>query len=46
MSLHASNVAMAAGALGEEIDTIAKQLVAAGTVRQDIASQMLAEHRN
>ena len=46
MSLHASNVAMAAGALGEEIDIIAKQLVAAGTVRQDIASQMLAEHRN
>jgi hydroxymethylglutaryl-CoA reductase len=45
MSLHASNVAMAAGALGEEIDIIAKQLVAAGTVRQDIASQMLAEHR-
>lgn len=45
MSLHSSNVAMAAGAVGDEIDLIAKKLVELGTVRQDIAEEMLGKVR-
>ena len=44
-SLHSSNVAMAAGAVGDEIDLIAKKLVELGTVRQDIAEEMLGKVR-
>lgn len=42
MSLHASNIAMAAGAVGEEIDIVAKLMVGQGAVRQDIAADLLA----
>eukprot|EP00040_Diaphanoeca_grandis_P038999 m.257914 g.257914 ORF g.257914 m.257914 type:complete len:461 (+) comp35859_c0_seq1:81-1463(+) len=45
MSLHAGNIAMAAGAVDAEVDAIAKRMVAAGTVRQDIAEQFLDELR-
>ena len=45
MSLHAGNIAMMAGAVGEEIDLIAKQMVELKTVRQDIAQDMLAKLR-
>jgi hydroxymethylglutaryl-CoA reductase len=45
MSLHAGNIAMAAGAVGPEIDEVAAELVSRGTVRQDIALEVLAELR-
>lgn len=45
MGLHAGNIAMAAGATGDEIDIIAKQMVADSTVRQDVAEKLLAELR-
>ncbi len=41
MSLHAQNIAIMAGAAGEEIDAVAKKLVARGTVRIDIAEEEL-----
>ena len=45
MSLHAQNVAMMAGAVGEEIDRVSAELVSRGQVRQDVAEQVLAEIR-
>lgn len=45
MSLHAQNIAMMAGALGEEIDLVARALVQLGTVRIDIAEKELAKLR-
>lgn len=45
MSLHAGNIAMAAGALGNEIDVVAAELVRRGTVRQDVAQEILADMR-
>ncbi len=42
MSLHARQVAIAAGAQGEQIDKLAQQLVAEKTVRIDRAQQILA----
>jgi len=45
MSLHAQNIAMMAGAQGEEIAQVATALVAQGTVRVDIAKQELARLR-
>lgn len=45
MSLHAQNIAMMAGALGEEVDQVAEKLVRSGTVRVDIAEQILATLR-
>ena len=45
MSLHAQNIAMMAGALGEEVDQIAEQLVAGGKVRVDLAQELLRAHR-
>ena len=41
MSLHAHNIAMMAGAVGEEVDQLAKILVAKGGVRIDIAEKEL-----
>jgi len=41
MSLHARQVAIAAGAQGEQIDLVAKRLVAAGAVRIDQAQARL-----
>nr|WP_253207126.1 hydroxymethylglutaryl-CoA reductase, degradative [Verticiella sp. GG226] len=45
MSLHAQNIAMMAGAQGNEIAQVAAALVAQGTVRVDIAKQELARLR-
>lgn len=45
MTLHAQNVAIAAGAQGDEIDRLAKRLAQSGTVRQDVAEQLLAQIR-
>lgn len=45
MGLHAQNVAIAAGATGEEIGQVAKRLVEVGQVRQDVAEAILAEIR-
>lgn len=42
MSLHSHNIAMMAGAVGEEVDRLAKILVAKGGVRIDIAEKELA----
>jgi hydroxymethylglutaryl-CoA reductase len=41
MALHAQNIAMMAGALGGEIDRLAKVLVAKGMVRLDVAETEL-----
>jgi hydroxymethylglutaryl-CoA reductase len=43
MSLHARQVAIAAGAQGEQIESIARQLVAEKTVRIDRAQEILQE---
>lgn len=43
MNLHARQVAIAAGAEGEQIDVISRQMVEAGQVRPDVAQQLLAE---
>lgn len=45
MALHAQNIAMMAGAVGEEIDRVARTLVERGTVRQDVAQAVLADLR-
>jgi hydroxymethylglutaryl-CoA reductase len=42
MSLHSHNIAMMAGAVGEEVDKLAKILVAKGGIRIDIAEKELA----
>ncbi|NYT79717.1 hydroxymethylglutaryl-CoA reductase, degradative [Alcaligenaceae bacterium] len=41
MALHARNIAMVAGAVGDEIDTIARQLAADHDVRTDRAVELL-----
>ena len=41
MSLHAKNIAIMAGAQGEEIDTVAAQLASEGKVRVDRAEEIL-----
>ncbi len=43
MGLHARNVAIAAGAMGADIDRIAGALVARGEVREDVARALLGE---
>ncbi len=45
MALHAHNIAMMAGALGDEIDALARVLVAGGKVRVDIAEVELKKLR-
>jgi len=45
MALHAKNVAIAAGAEGEEVEAVAAALVKQGQVRQDLAEALLAELR-
>lgn len=45
MSLHARNVAVAAGAGADEIDAVVKQLIAANAVRTEYAEKVLAELR-
>lgn len=45
MALHAQNVAIMAGAVGDEVDAIARALVERGTVRIDVAQTVLEEMR-
>ena len=45
MSLHAHNIALMAGAVGDEVDVVAKRLVAAGRVRVDLAEAELVALR-
>lgn len=45
MALHAHNIAMMAGAVGDEVDALARRLVAGGKVRIDIAEAELARLR-
>jgi hydroxymethylglutaryl-CoA reductase len=45
MTLHAKNVAIAAGAKGPEIDAVAAELVARKAVRQEVAEEVLASLR-
>ncbi|MDZ7809948.1 MAG: hypothetical protein U5L11_07040 [Arhodomonas sp.] len=45
MALHAKNIAVMAGAVGEEVDRVADELVAAGTVRVDVAEEALRRIR-
>ncbi|MFQ5774828.1 MAG: hydroxymethylglutaryl-CoA reductase, degradative [Kiloniellaceae bacterium] len=45
MRLHAQNVAMMAGAVGEEIDAVAEAMTARGAVRHDVAAAELARLR-
>ena len=45
MKLHAQNIAVMAGARGEEIDIVAKKMVEMGKIRMDIAEEILNEIR-
>ncbi|MEM2901894.1 MAG: hydroxymethylglutaryl-CoA reductase, degradative [Candidatus Bathyarchaeia archaeon] len=45
MKLHARNVASMAGAVGEEIDKVALEMVKMGQVRMDVAEKLLLELR-
>lgn len=45
MSLHAKNIAVMAGAVGEEIDIVAEEMVRQKTIRVDKAQEILAEVR-
>ncbi len=46
MALHARQVAIAAGAVGEEIEEVARQMVAEGVIRPDRAETILRFLRN
>jgi hydroxymethylglutaryl-CoA reductase len=46
MALHAQNIAMMAGAIGEEIDLVSRTLVQLGKVRIDLAEKALFDLRN
>ena len=46
MALHSKNVAMMAGAVGDEVDLLAKRLVEIGKIRTDSAEEELAIIRN
>lgn len=45
MALHAQNVAIMAGAVGDEVDAVARVLVEQKTVRIDVAQEVLAKLR-
>jgi hydroxymethylglutaryl-CoA reductase len=45
MALHAQNVAIMAGAVGDEVDAVAKVLVESKTVRIDVAQGILEDIR-
>ena len=45
MALHAQNVALMAGAVGTEVDAVARVLVASGKVRIDVAEEALKKLR-
>ncbi|HGG06606.1 MAG TPA: hydroxymethylglutaryl-CoA reductase, degradative [Aliiroseovarius sp.] len=42
MGLHARNVAIAAGAVGDQIERVAREMVARATIREDVALALLA----
>ena len=46
MALHSKNVAMMAGAVGDEVDLLAKRLVQIGKIRTDAAEKELRKIRN
>ena len=46
MALHSKNVAMMAGAVGDEVDLLAKRLVEIGKIRTDAAEEELRKMRN
>ena len=41
MALHAKNIAIAAGATGEAIVIIAARMIELGTIREDVALELL-----
>jgi hydroxymethylglutaryl-CoA reductase len=45
MALHARNIALVAGATGDEIDWVARELVARKDVRADLAAELLQTRR-
>jgi hydroxymethylglutaryl-CoA reductase len=45
MSLHARNIAVSAGAVGAEVDTVVAEMVASRTIRVDAATEILARTR-
>ena len=45
MALHARNIALVAGAMGEEVDIVAERLAAEDDVRTDRALEVLREIR-
>ena len=45
MSLHAKNIAVMAGAKGEQIDKIANQMVKEGKIKLDRAEEILKDIR-
>ncbi len=45
MALHARNIALSAGATGEDVDWVVRQMVAAKDVRVDVAQRLLNERR-
>jgi hydroxymethylglutaryl-CoA reductase len=45
MSLHARNVAVAAGASADEVGVVVRELVSRGNVRVEVAEEVLREHR-
>ncbi len=46
MSLHARNIAMTAGAEGEEIESVAKKLIESGIITYDSAKKILDSEKN
>jgi len=45
MRLHARNIAAQAGAVGDEIDVVARKMVERGEIREDVAREILDEIR-
>ena len=45
MTLHAKNIAVMAGAIGEEIGKVANQMISEGKIKQDRAEEILKEIR-
>ncbi len=45
MKLHAKNIAMMAGATGDEIEQVAERMIRGGKVRMDVAREILSELR-
>ncbi len=46
MALHANNIAMTAGAVGEEVDILAQRLVERGVIRIDAAGEEIVKLRS